>query len=129
MKKNINCNNLLSVLPKGLLLYLFISLIGCNNATMSGIKAIGANITPIEQLNPKQKNQSVYVQGKVEKVVPLLEGKLLYKINDSSDTIWVAANQNGFKVGQQVVIKGKIRYKDIPLAGKNFGDVYLEEES
>ncbi|MGD1875598.1 MAG: hypothetical protein ACFB02_21395 [Mastigocoleus sp.] len=96
---------------------------------MSGIKAIGANITPIEQIDRKQTDQVIYVEGKVEKVVPLLEGKRLYQLNDSSGKIWVLANKTNFRIGEKVVVKGKIKYKDIPINKQDFGDLYIEEES
>ncbi|MEM7580066.1 MAG: hypothetical protein AAF316_09465 [Cyanobacteria bacterium P01_A01_bin.80] len=130
MKKNINFYKVFSsVCQGGILLCSIIILFGCNDATMSGIKAIGANITPIEQIDRKQTDQVIYVEGKVEKVVPLLEGKRLYQLNDSSGKIWVLANKTNFRIGEKVVVKGKIKYKDIPINKQDFGDLYIEEES
>ena len=88
----------------------------------------GSNVTPIREIKPKQDNQdTVYIQGKVEKQVPLIK-KWAYQINDSTGKIWVITNQNNVRQGKEIVIKGKVRYQSIPLAGQEFGEVYVEEE-
>ncbi|MEH1781549.1 MAG: hypothetical protein V7L26_21020 [Nostoc sp.] len=93
----------------------------------TGLK-FGTNVTPIGEIKPKQDNQAiVYIQGQVEKQAPLIK-QWAYKINDSTGKIWVVTNQKNLGEGSQVVIKGKVRYRSIPLAGKELGEVYLEEE-
>lgn len=42
--------------------------------------------------------------------------------------IWVITNQKSLPEGSEVVFKGKVRYQSIPLAGKELGEIYLEEE-
>ncbi|WP_339381120.1 hypothetical protein [Brasilonema sp. UFV-L1] len=112
----------------GLTVFLLVGLLSCGNLGYLGINAIGANITQIQDLKPQQNDSTtVYVQGKVEKQVPLLD-KYAYQINDSTGKIWVVTNQTGLREGAQVVIKGKLRYPSIPLGGKEYGEVYLEEE-
>ncbi|WP_341528924.1 hypothetical protein WKK05_06255 [Nostoc sp. UHCC 0302] len=112
---------------------LIIGLCSCGNSTSAGSNGIlpfkiGSNVTPIREIKPKQNNQTVvYIQGKVEKQAPLVK-RWAYQINDSTGKIWVITNQSGLKEGSQMVVKGKIRYQSIPLAGKEFGEVYLEEE-
>jgi stress response protein SCP2 len=92
------------------------------------MNAIGANITQIQDLKPQQDNgTTVYIQGKVEKRVPLLN-QYAYQIDDSTGKIWVVTNQTGLGEGDQVVIKGKVRRQSIPLGGKEYGEVYIEEE-
>ncbi|WP_017653224.1 hypothetical protein [Fortiea contorta] len=110
---------------------LIIGLCGCGGGSPSGWNAgsfrIGSNITPIRDIRPEQNNQdTVYIQGKVERQVPLLQ-RWAYQINDSTGKIWVVTNQTDLTAGKPVVIKGKVRYKSIPLASKEFGEVYLEE--
>jgi hypothetical protein len=116
----------------GLTFFLFGGLISCASLNQSDFNAssfrIGANITPIQGLKPEQNNTTLYIQGKVEKIVPLLSNRRVYQINDSTGKIWVLTNQTGLKVGEQAVIKGQLRYQSIPLAGKDFGEVYLEEQ-
>ncbi|WP_193197734.1 hypothetical protein [Nostoc sp. MG11] len=116
----------------GLICFSVIGLYSCG-MTSSGSSGIlplknGTNVTPIREIKPKQNNQAiVYIQGKVEKQAPLMKQQA-YQINDSTGKIWVVTNQTGLEQGAQVVIKGKVRYQSIPLAGKELGEVYLEEE-
>ncbi|WP_071191776.1 hypothetical protein [Trichormus sp. NMC-1] len=110
---------------------LVFELYGCSNSRNPGNTSnliLSANATPIREIKPAPKNQAtVYIQGKVEKEAPLIKQKA-YQINDSTGKIWVLTHQNNLQVGQQVIFKGKVRYKSIPLAGKEYGEVYLEEE-
>ncbi len=115
-------------LPKlhwGLTLLLLGGLVGCGNFGKN--LPVGINVTPIDQINQQQDNTSVYIQGKVEKLVPLVKQRA-YQIKDSTGKIWVVSNQTNFKVGDRVVIKGTVRNKSIPLAGKDYGEVYIEEQ-
>ncbi|MEC4816623.1 MAG: hypothetical protein SAK29_25645 [Scytonema sp. PMC 1069.18] len=108
--------------------FLIVGLLGCGSLGKFGMNAIGTNITPIRQLKLKQDNQTtVYIQGKVEKRIPLVKQQA-YQIDDSSGKIWVVTNQTGLREGDKVVIKGKLRYESIPIAGNEYGEVYLEEE-
>ncbi|WP_373530340.1 hypothetical protein [Nostoc sp.] len=116
----------------GLTFFLVVGLCGCGGLTSSGLSGsnlkIGTNITPIGEIKPEQDNQAiVYIQGKVEKQAPLMK-QWAYEINDSTGKIWVVTNQKNLGERSQVVIKGKVRYQSIPLAGKELGEVYLEEE-
>ena len=112
----------------GLTLCLLGGLLSCGNLGRFGMNAIGANITQIQDLKPQQDNgTTVYIQGKVEKRVPLLN-QYAYQIDDSTGKIWVVTNQTGLGEGDQVVIKGKVRRQSIPLGGKEYGEVYIEEE-
>ncbi|MBH8574863.1 hypothetical protein I8752_17915 [Nostocaceae cyanobacterium CENA369] len=116
----------------GLTLFCIGGLCSCASLKIPGLKAgnlsFGSNVTQIREIKPEQdKKATVYIQGKVEKQVPLVK-KWAYQINDSTDKIWVVTNQSNLKQGTQVVIKGKVLYQSIPLANQEFGEVYLEEE-
>jgi uncharacterized protein YdeI (BOF family) len=74
----------------------------------------------------------VYLQGKVSKQVPILKGQL-YELEDSTGKIWVLSSVEPgkgrrSKPGQQIRIKGKVRYQDIDIAGQNLGEAYIEEQ-
>ncbi|MEH1858625.1 MAG: hypothetical protein V7L21_11595 [Nostoc sp.] len=116
----------------GLIFFLITGLCSCGNLTSPGLRGsglkIGTNVTPIGEIKPKQDNQAiVYIQGRVEKQAPLIK-QWAYKIKDSTGKIWVVTNQKNLGEGSEVVIKGKVRYRSIPLAGKELGEVYLEED-
>ena len=106
---------------------LLLGIISCGYLNPRGFKAIGAQITPINQLKSKQKPDIVYIQGKVEKAIPLVK-KQAYQVNDGTGKIWIVSNQTGIKQGESLLIKGKISYRSIPLGGKEYGELYVEEE-
>ncbi|YAF96727.1 MAG: hypothetical protein AB3A66_03365 [Nodularia sp. CChRGM 3473] len=116
----------------GITLLLVVGLCSCGFLTTPSLKAsnlsIGNNVTPIREIKPEtDKQATVYIQGKVEKQVPLVK-QWAYQINDSTGKIWVVTNQPNLKEGEQVVIKGHVRFQSIPLAGQEFGEVYIEEK-
>lgn len=113
----------------GLAPLLISGLLSCSNVSQYGMNAIGVNVTSISELKPQKddKNAPVYVQGKVERKVPLLSEKQMYQINDSTGKIWVLTNQKGWKVGEKVVVKAIPQYQSIPMAGTDLGEVYLQE--
>ncbi|MEH1928352.1 hypothetical protein [Nostoc sp.] len=116
----------------GLIFFLVVGLCSCGSLPSSGLNGvnlkIGTNVTPIREIKPKLDNQAiVYIQGQVEKQAPLMK-QWAYQINDSTGKIWVVTNQKNLAEGAQVVIKAKVRYRSIPLGGKELGEVYLEEE-
>ncbi|MBH8562229.1 hypothetical protein I8748_08575 [Nostoc sp. CENA67] len=123
-----------SIIPYrlGFTLFLIAGLCSCGSLNMLGFQAsnfnFGSNVTPIREIKPQQNKQTtVYIQGKVEKRVPLIK-RWAYQINDTTGTIWVVTNQSNLKQGAKVVIKGKVCYQSIPLANQEFGEVYIEEE-
>jgi uncharacterized protein YdeI (BOF family) len=103
-------------------------LLGCASVGQYGIQAVGGNVTPIQKLKTQKDKSSVYLQGKVEKVVPLLQQQKVYQLSDSTGKIWVITKQNNLKVKDQVLIKGVLRYKSIPVGGKELGEFYVEEQ-
>lgn len=112
--------------------FLLGGLSGCGSLPQSSLNVInpglGVNVTNIRDLKPQQDNQAtVYLQGKVAKQVPLLEWRV-YQLQDQTGTIWVLTNQTTPQPGDKVLVKGKVRYQSIPLAGKDFGEVYVEEQ-
>lgn len=121
-----------SLFYQGLPFFLLVGLCSCANGKPGDMNLqnlrMGANVTPIRKIKPAQDHQTtVYIQGKIEKNAPLLSQQA-YQIADATGQIWVVTNQNNLKVGQEVVLKGKVKYKSIPLGGQEFGEVYLEEE-
>ena len=119
------------VFTVGLSFCLVMGLYACSHEVNSGINLknfnIGANVTQIQKITQQNKDTTVYIQGKVEKIAPLIKQKA-YQINDSTGKIWVITNEGNFQVGEQVVLKGNVQYKSVPLTGKEYGEVYLEEK-
>ncbi|MBD2445272.1 hypothetical protein H6G25_19260 [Dolichospermum sp. FACHB-1091] len=88
---------------------------------------VGTNVTQIQKISKKNQDTTIYIQGTVEKTAPLIKQKA-YQINDSTGKIWIITNQGNFRVGENVVLKGNVQYKTISLAGKEYGEIYLEEK-
>ncbi len=125
--------HLYSMIPfrQGMALLIVLGLSSCASLTTQSLKSgnlsIGSNVTRIQEIKPETDQEAiVYLQGKVEQQVPLVQ-QWAYQINDSTGKIWVITNQDNLQEGEQVVIKGKVRYKSIPLGGQEFGEVYIEE--
>ncbi len=112
----------------GLIYFLTVGLVSCSNFSFFGINAFDANVTPIRELRSQpDSNTTVYIQGKVEKIAPLLKRRA-YLVRDETGKIWAITNQTNLRVGDQVVIKGQIRYRSIPIANREYGEVYIEEK-
>ena len=111
--------------------YLLGGLLSCD-LPQSSMNAINlrpkVDVTNIREIKLQRDNKAtVYLQGKVAKQVPLVERRV-YQLQDLSGTIWVLTNQTALQQGDKVLVKGKVRYQSIPLAGKDFGEVYVEEQ-
>lgn len=117
------------ILRWGLAPFLLSGILSCSNVSEYGMNAIGVNVTSISELKPQKSDNDapVYVQGKVERKVPLLEQQM-YQIDDSTGKVWVLTNQKGWKVGDKVVVKALPRYESIPVSGAELGKLYLEEK-
>lgn len=88
----------------------------------------GTNVINIRDIKPKLDNDAtVYLQGKVTHRVPLLDWQM-YQLQDASGKIWVLTNQKDLQLYDKVLIKGNVRYQSIPLAGKDLGEVYVQEQ-
>ena len=128
MQKNTKCYYSLPVYGWLLICCISIGLFSCSNANFSDITGIGVDTTPIRELTPKQDQTTVYVRGKVTKQVPLLQGERLYQLDDSTGKVWILTRNTDWQIGQKVTSKGKINHKKIPIADKDFSELYLEAE-
>lgn len=102
---------------------------GLSPYTMNKIDLIaGVNVVNIRDLTYKQnKEATVYLRGKVIRQIPLVDWRV-YQLQDATGSIWVLTKNTNLRPTEQVLIKGKVRHQSIPIAGKDFGEVYLEEE-
>ena len=111
--------------------FLLSGLLSCGSLpqfSLNGINLrLGVNVTHIRDIKPQNNEATVYLQGKVAHLVPLLEQRV-YQLQDSTGTIWVLTNQTSIQQGDEVLVKGKVRYQSIPVVGKDFGEVYVEEQ-
>jgi hypothetical protein len=101
----------------------------CGNLPMSQLN-LGFNVASIGDIQQKrQVDGEVYLRGKVENRAPFV-GNAAYQLQDGTGTIWVLTNQALPQLGDEVLLKGEVRYKSITLkelAGTDLGEVYVEE--
>ncbi|MEG4628631.1 DNA-binding protein [Microcoleus sp. AR_TQ3_B6] len=101
----------------------------CGNLPMSQLN-LGFNVASIGDIQKKrQVDGEVYLRGKVENRAPFV-GNAAYQLQDGTGAIWVLTNQALPQLGDEVLLKGEVRYKSITLkelAGKDLGEVYVEE--
>ena len=112
-----------------LLLILTSGLLSCGNLPMSQLN-LDSNVTNIGDIQQKrQVDSEVYLRGKVENRAPFV-GNAAYQIQDSTGKIWILTKQALPQLGDEVLLKGEVRYKSITLkglAGQDLGEVYVEE--
>lgn len=72
------------------------------------------------------KAKKVYVEGKVLRQSPLLNG-MAYEIQDSTGRIWIQTQRQDVVLGETVHVQGQLRRHEADIGGLDFGDVYLEE--
>ncbi len=88
----------------------------------------GGTITPVKDVQQhSQENSPIYLKGRIGQQVPLLGGRV-YELQDQTGTVWVLTRENPPAQGDEVLIKGQVRYKSIPLAGKEQGSLYVEQQ-
>lgn len=97
-------------------------LLGCTNLAQTGIGV--SEIGDIQQ--NWQKYSTVYVKGTVEKQAPFL-GTGAYQVQDATGTIWVVTQESLPSQGDEVLLKGQVKYQSIPIAGQELGEVYVDE--
>ncbi len=107
---------------------LLLPVTGCDHPAVSESGASPAVATiAIREVQAKGKDAIVTLKGTVGDHAPLLGGTV-YELQDATGKIWVLTKEQAPEKGQEIVVKGTLRYKSIPIAGKEQGSVYLEQE-
>lgn len=107
-----------NLLP-GLTIGLTIGLTSCSGLT---------TIRQVQQ-HPQRSwfNSTVQLQGMIVDRAPLINAEV-YQIQDATGKIWVFTPDPGLQVGQQIRVKGEVRFESIPLAEQERGEAYIEEQ-
>jgi hypothetical protein len=105
------------------------ALFSCGSLPLSQLN-LGFNVATIGDVQQKrQVDAEVYLRGKVENRAPFV-GNAAYQLQDGTGSIWILTKQDLPKLGEEVLLKGEVRYKSITLkelAGKDLGEIYVEE--
>lgn len=101
---------------------------GITSLAVGFLSAGSVTVTNISEVQTQRDdNATVYVKGKVVSQVPLLDLRA-YHLQDSTGTILVVTKEQFPPQSKELLIKGKVEYKSIPLGGRDLGEVYLKEE-
>lgn len=69
---------------------------------------------------------TVQLQGRIVERVQLLES-WAYAVQDSTGKIWVLADHPAPRLGEQVWLKGKVRYQAVLIGSQDLGEAYIVE--
>lgn len=106
-------------------------LLSCNSMAQSGVSVLNSVSVPVTSIadipQNQETNSTVYLKGKVAAQAPFM-GSGAYELRDTTGKIWVLTTQTLPSRGDEVLIKGQVQYQSIPLAGKDIGEAYLQEQ-
>ena len=85
------------------------------------------SVVTIESLRqPEKVEQALALNGAVIQRLAVLNG-WLYQVDDGTGQVWVRSQQAAPALGEQIYVKGLLRYEPILINGVDLGDYYLEE--
>lgn len=86
------------------------------------------NATTIAEVQKSSDQEStVYLRGRITNQAPLVGG-MAYELQDSTGSIWVVTKEPNPSLGDEVLIKGVLRYQAIRLNSQEQGSVYVEQQ-
>jgi hypothetical protein len=108
----------------------WLTVAGCSSRAISepAKVVIPVQTTAIANL-PQSSTQptTVHVKGTVGDRVPLLDATV-YQLQDETGKIWILTKQPPPSPGEEIIVKGTVRYQPISINGKDQGSVYIEQE-
>lgn len=95
-------------------------MVGCQNW-----QGVSAQTVPLGELN-KHRDQTVTVRGAVQAQAPFVGGGA-YRLVDASGSVWVLTGRPLPAKGTELTVEGRVKYEAVPLGGRDWGDLYLQE--
>lgn len=103
----------------GFLVGVLVGLTGCSGLT---------TIEKVQQRPHRQWfNNQVQLRGKVVDRVPLIQAGV-YQLEDPTGKIWILTTDASPQPGEQLQVKGRVRFESIPIEGMELGEAYIEEQ-
>lgn len=111
---------------------LLVGSVGCQSVSTSSngslLPKFTANTVNIRDLSSQtQASAIVYLKGTVKNRAPLLDGTV-YELNDTTGSIWVLAKTAIPNPGDEVTIKGVLRYQTIQWEQQQQNAPYVEQQ-
>ncbi|MBD2461570.1 hypothetical protein H6G89_10965 [Oscillatoria sp. FACHB-1407] len=109
-------------------LLIVVGLCGCSQLNFGALGLqLPGSVKPIRDLHSEPNVDSVVsLRGQVGDRIPLIEAQV-YQLRDQTGTVWVLTTNPIDQSGGTVAIRGQVRFQSIPLAGREQGEVYIEE--
>jgi hypothetical protein len=117
------------LLKRSCLLLLVGGSIGCSALAELGIAVPDLGDPPlvsVDELARKKRGAIVHIKGIVRGYAPFLNSGA-YQLQDPSGLIWIRTAGQPPRLGQEVVIKGKLDYQSIPVGNQELGEFYVVE--
>lgn len=73
------------------------------------------------------RDRAVYLTGQVGDRVPLVDAQI-YQLSDRTGQIWVVTPDTTLQSGEQVTIRGTVRFQAMEVTNGQSGEVYIEEQ-
>lgn len=114
------------------LVCLLVGSVGCQSVTGSSdaslLPKLTVNTVNVRDLSSQAKpSATVYLKGTVKHRAPLLDGTV-YELKDETGSIWVLAKTAIPQAGDQVTIKGVLRYQTIQWEQQKQNALYVEQQ-
>ncbi|WP_346292816.1 hypothetical protein [Sphaerothrix gracilis] len=68
----------------------------------------------------------VYLRGKVQQHVPLLDG-WIYQLQDETGLVWIVTQAEKPALGAEITVKGQVRQENIQIVDQTSDERYIEE--
>jgi hypothetical protein len=109
----------------GILAIVVAGLLGCQQLSDFGIRTF--LLTPISAIEQKKDGTQVYLQGNVIHQAPFLGSGAYQLKDDSGNSVWIVTTDSLPPLGEEILIRGKVQYKSLPLAEQDWGEFYILE--
>lgn len=96
---------------------------------LTGVSGCGVSSVRSVQQQPQRNwfNSTVELEGKVVDRIPLINAAV-YQLQDETGKIWILTDDASLQSGEQLRVKGKVRFESIPIGEQDLGEAYIEEE-
>lgn len=112
-------------LSRWLLVFSVIAITGCSN--FSNLTLASPDVFSVPDIkNEELLENSLTVQGTVEKIIPLLDSSL-YLLTGNNQSIWVITHTSPPTKSQLVTINALLKKEKIIIEGEEKSEFYLQE--
>ncbi len=103
------------------------SITGCQASNSLEAAISSPKVTPIENISTQTEQSTlIYIRGKVSNRAPFLTDGT-YQLTDPTGQIWIRTSEPLPKVGETILVQGKVQAESLSLAGKEEEQSYIIE--